>query len=95
MVNGSTDDTGKIAKNLHCKVIHFSESLGINVGKSIGALKAEGDILLFLDGDMVIKAEKLKPFITAIENGYDVALNDLNILIKKREFLQPLFVKLP
>ncbi|WP_318502593.1 glycosyltransferase family 2 protein [Bacillus sp. T3] len=84
VVNGSTDDTEKIAKNLDCNVIIFSEALGINVGKSIGALKAEGDILLFLDGDMVIKAEKLKPFITAIENGNDVALNDLNILIRKK-----------
>lgn len=84
VVNGSTDDTGKIAKNLDCNVIHYPEALGINLGKSIGALKAKGDILLFLDGDMVIKAEKLKPFITAIENGYDVALNDLNILIRKK-----------
>ncbi|MDK8210708.1 glycosyltransferase, partial [Bacillus subtilis] len=50
VVNGSSDTTKEIAEDAGCRVIYYEEALGINIGRAIGAKKAKGDILLFLDG---------------------------------------------
>ncbi|MDD9269961.1 glycosyltransferase family 2 protein [Paenibacillus sp. GCM10023248] len=73
--NGSTDGTENIARRMGARVISFKESLGHDVGRSIGAMHARGDILLFTDADIVIPARDLKPFVYAVERGVDVALN--------------------
>ncbi len=48
----------------------------------MGACHAMADICLFVDGDFVIPGEKLIPFLHAIEDGNDVALNDLQVFIR-------------
>ena len=78
VVNGSTDGTEKIAKRMGAKLVSHRHPLGHDVGRASGAAAAKGDILLFLDGDIVIPAHRLKPFIHAVENGVDVALNRYN-----------------
>ncbi|WP_281889197.1 glycosyltransferase [Paenibacillus sp. YYML68] len=75
VANGSTDGSGSLAESLGARVISIAEPLGHDVGRSVGARHATGDVLLFLDGDMVIAARKLKPFIRAVQSGCDVALN--------------------
>jgi glycosyltransferase involved in cell wall biosynthesis len=75
VANGCTDGSNKVAKSFGAKVIHFAEALGHDVGRSIGAKHATGKILLFLDGDMVVPAFKLRSFIRAIRRGSDIALN--------------------
>lgn len=77
VVNGSTDSTAEIVRSLGCNLIHYKDALGINMGKAIGALYAKGDILVFHDGDIVVKAEEFIPFINAIRDGCDIALNDI------------------
>src|SRR4051812_22509781 len=77
IVNGSTDNTKQIAESLECKVIEYKHPLGHDIGRAVGAYFATGDILLFLDGDIVIPYKELIPLITAIEEGHDIALNDL------------------
>jgi glycosyltransferase involved in cell wall biosynthesis len=59
---------------------YFEQSLGNDIGRGIGAKHATGDILLFLDGDIVIPHYELLPFVHAIQKGYDIALNDLSWL---------------
>jgi len=76
VVNGSTDGSLDIARKSGAKVLVYDRPLGHDVGRSIGAREAMADILLFVDADMVIPAEKLKPFVAAVERGTDVALND-------------------
>ncbi|WP_314002790.1 glycosyltransferase [uncultured Paenibacillus sp.] len=76
VANGTRDGSDAIAKAAGARVISFREPLGHDVGRSVGAQAANGRILLFIDGDMVIKAEDLRPFVRAIEDGADVALND-------------------
>ncbi len=44
-------------------------------------MHATADICLFVDGDFVIPGKKLIPFLHAIEDGNDVALNDLQCLL--------------
>ncbi|WP_379159291.1 glycosyltransferase family 2 protein [Paenibacillus sp. sgz5001063] len=82
VLNGCTDDSYKFARL--CKqaaVVHCPESAGHDVGRAIGAKLSRGDILLFLDGDMVIPAPQLAIFAAAVDGGVDVALNDLDMLL--------------
>lgn len=82
--NGSVDGSLQIARRLADKVVSFSRPLGHDVGRSVGARAASGEILLFIDGDIVIPAKQLEPFINAIQSGVDVALNRYNGLVRKR-----------
>lgn len=74
--NGTSDGSGLLAERAGAHVIRHANPLGHDVGRTIGAEAAKGEILLFIDGDMVIPAERLKPFIRAVAAGVDVALND-------------------
>ncbi len=76
VVNGSTDTTAAIAAKHGAKVLLFLQPLGHDVGRSVGAEAASGDILLFTDGDLPVTAAQLRPFVAAVGGGADVALND-------------------
>lgn len=76
VVNGSTDGSAAAAGQAGARVIAFPEPLGHDVGRAIGARAARGDILLFIDADMVIRRDVLAAFVKAVEAGADVALND-------------------
>ncbi|PEI52606.1 glycosyltransferase family 2 protein [Priestia aryabhattai] len=75
VVNGSTDQSEKYAKEQGVKTIVYDERLGHDCGRAAGALAATGDILLFIDGDFVLSAQELYPFAAAVASGVDVALN--------------------
>jgi hypothetical protein len=79
VINGSTDKTEEIAKQLDVTVITIPDALGHDVGRSIGAFMAKGDILLFIDADFPIFSYHLSQFCRAVVNGVDVALNNLNL----------------
>lgn len=84
LVNGSNDQTATIAKQCGATTVVYEERLGNDVGRSIGAQMAKGDILLFIDGDFVIPAKDLYPFAKAVADGQDVVLNDLNYYLDLR-----------
>jgi glycosyltransferase involved in cell wall biosynthesis len=75
VANGTTDGSKRIAERLGARVISIDEPLGHDVGRSIGANAAKGDFLLFLDGDFIIPASRLRPLIKSVGSGVDVALN--------------------
>lgn len=75
VANGSTDGTAELAQRIGAKVIRFPHQLGHDVGRSVGAKEARGDILLFTDADIIIPTRDLIPLTRAIEGGLDVALN--------------------
>lgn len=77
IVNGSRDESFSVARNAGVTVVHYPEPLGHDVGRALGAKLTETDIVLFLDGDIPIRAEQLLPFIDAVHRGTDVALNNL------------------
>lgn len=82
VVNGSSDATAQLASGvLGTRLVEFDEPLGHDVGRALGAKQAKGDILLFVDGDMVVPTEELYPFVCAIAMGVDLALNDLMPLL--------------
>lgn len=76
VVNGSADNTAEVALSSGAQVIFFEQPLGHDAGRSVGAEAAKGEILLFTDGDLVIPASQLRPFVTAVRRGADIALNN-------------------
>lgn len=76
VANGCRDHTEMAAERMGAKVLAFADPLGNDVGRSVGAQAAKGQILLFTDSDMVIPSSGLKPFVHAVQSGVDVALND-------------------
>ncbi|WNR45745.1 glycosyltransferase family 2 protein [Paenibacillus roseipurpureus] len=76
--NGSTDGSKEIAERAGARVFSFPHRLGHDVGRSLGAKEAKGDILLFVDADFIIPAKEMIPLIQAVEQGVDVALNKYN-----------------
>jgi hypothetical protein len=81
VVNGSTDATRAIAMHYGCKVLEFSGALGHDVGRGLGAQASDRtDGVVFLDADIEFRAGELVSFLTAVEGGMDVALNDVNQL---------------
>lgn len=75
VANGCTDNTVAIAKRARCTVIEYVNSIGHDTGRVIGASHATGDILLFLDADIVWQVGELRPFVQGIHNGADIVLN--------------------
>lgn len=73
--NGTTDQTATLAKKMNVKVIEFDQRLGYDVGRALGAKHAQGRILLFIDGDIVIPASILRKFCYRVNRGYDIVLN--------------------
>ena len=57
--DNSKDDSIKIAKNFDCKIIELKENHGPAFARNKGAYEAEGDILLFIDSDVVISKNAL------------------------------------
>jgi len=84
VVNGSKDGTKRIVMAHRVTMLTYDEPLGHDVGRSIGADAAKGQILLFIDGDMIISHKQLRPFVHAVANGTDVALNDYSGPTHKR-----------
>lgn len=83
IVNGSTDGTANEAERAGARVLHYPEALGHDAGRRVGAASARGQILLFTDADILIPAEHLAPFVQAVLNGDDVALNNYNGPLKR------------
>lgn len=80
--NGTTDGSDRMARAMGARVLHYGKPLGHDVGRSIGAQAAHGDVLLFIDGDMIIQTAKLRPFIQKVLNGTDVVLNKYSGMVE-------------
>ncbi len=55
----STDDSVQIAKQYQCKIIELPENKGPAFARNAGAKVATGDILLFVDSDVIIEKKAL------------------------------------
>ncbi|NOU71816.1 glycosyltransferase [Paenibacillus sp. LMG 31458] len=85
VANGSRDGSDRLAKKMGARVITFKDPLGHDVGRSVGAKAAVGNILLFLDGDIIFTASSMKRLVRAVKNGVDVALNKYNGSLEKKK----------
>lgn len=81
--DNSTDNTKNIIKKYDCKYIKLNKNKGAGNARNIGAKYATGNILLFIDSDIVIKKNTLKNLILNIKKyknikiicGYKASLN--------------------
>ena len=84
--SNSPDDTKKVARKYADRVINL-KSRGVSKARNIGAQKAKGDVLLFLDADTVLhpdfvakmQASFLDPEIVCI-SGALVGLENLSVM---------------
>ncbi|NMD70477.1 glycosyltransferase family 2 protein [Bacillus sp. DNRA2] len=90
VANGADETTIKKARLTGANVIVYNKALGHNVGRAIGALFCTGETILFVDGDFIVPSEDLVPFITAVENGTDIALNNLESLLDRFYPIDPI-----
>ncbi|MBG9796102.1 glycosyl transferase family 2 [Paenibacillus dendritiformis] len=85
VANGTTDGSDRIAEEMGARVLRFGIPLGHDKGRTVGARVAAGRILLFIDGDIVLPASELRPFVHAVNNGVDVALNNYQGPVRKHD----------
>ena len=77
--DGSTDRTAAVAESFRGKLTGLRVlSNGTNRGKGFsvrhGMLEAQGDMVLFTDADLSAPIEESDKLLTALNNGYDVAI---------------------
>lgn len=90
VANGCTDGSAELAADLGARVLAFPKPLGHDVGRALGAAAhRDAATILFLDGDLVIKAHDLHPFLVAVRHGVDVALNNVDPFCPPRTNLHP------
>ncbi|MFA5536172.1 MAG: glycosyltransferase family 2 protein [Bacillota bacterium] len=68
--DGSTDRTAEIARNLGVKVIESAINMGKGGAMMLGLKEAQGDIILFLDADLIGLTENhIQQLLAPILNG--------------------------
>ena len=82
--NGSTDRTVVVAKAQGAVVERIGTKLGHDVARSIGGQIAHAQRMLFIDGDINVSTVVLRAFMQA-SRGFDVALNDLDKVLRGRK----------
>jgi len=100
VLNGCTDRTFELVRSIpdtRIHILYFSEPLGIDIPRAIGALYARSlgvKGVLFVDGDMSGDIyENLVRLLTSIESGTDVALTNCYPYIPHRHKLANLVLR--
>jgi len=84
-VNDHSDDASvKIVKSFPCRLLNNSEKYGVSSARNLGAKKASGDILLFIDSDIVLKKNTLEKLHECYEN-FEID-GVVGLLAEKTEF---------
>lgn len=72
--DGSTDDTSEVLKKFHVKVVKHPYSKGNGAAIKSGARSAEGEVIVFMDGDGQHDPRDIKRLLQIIESGADMAV---------------------
>ena len=72
--DGSTDDTGELAKAAGATVVRHPESLGNGAAVKSGARASSGEVLAFMDGDGQHDARELGKLLAKLDEGYHMAV---------------------
>lgn len=63
----STDNTVQIARSYNCTILEAVDGEGANYARNIGASNAKGEILLFLDSDIVVRRDTILEIVETLE----------------------------
>lgn len=58
--DGSTDNSVNVVQKYPCKIIKLPKNKGAGAARNIGAKKAKGDTLLFIDSDAIINKDTIQ-----------------------------------
>ena len=72
--DGSTDDTASVAADAGARVINQLNSLGNGAAVKLGARKARGKVLVFLDADGQHKPEDIPRLLRRMDDGFDMVI---------------------
>ncbi|MDI6765257.1 MAG: glycosyltransferase family 2 protein, partial [Bacteroidota bacterium] len=70
----STDNSIEIGKAYSCTVIQVKEGNGANNARNVGSSSAKGDILMFVDSDIVIGRETMLGIVESLEENHTDAV---------------------
>ena len=85
-INGYIDDSIDIAQSYNCKIITLEEPSELNNCYVIGATKAKGKYLLFLDANYIIQSSLLTQFLQPLlDESADIVLNNLDDFYQKQK----------
>ena len=74
--DGSSDDTGRICRELEKTCVNLryirQENKGVSVARNTGIRESKGDYLMFVDGDDYIEPEITELLLKKAEEGYDI-----------------------
>ena len=71
--NGSTDDSVSIAQKYGDLILHCPGPSGPGAVRNMGVMRAQGEILLFIDADVVIRVDTLEKIVAGFQAHADVA----------------------
>jgi glycosyltransferase involved in cell wall biosynthesis len=76
--DGSTDDTEKIVHEVkksdaYIKLISYRDNMGKGHAVKLGVEESNGDVTLFLDGDLNVSPKEIKNYVKELE-GFDIAI---------------------
>lgn len=77
--DGSTDHTADIARSHHVTVVSHLYPMGHGAAIKSGVRHANGDILLFMDGDGQHQVSDIPALLSTFEAGYDMVVGERNI----------------
>ena len=83
--DGSTDNTAEIAENMGCRVIKHDVSKGQVAAKNSGLKVANGEYVLFLDHDDVMKPDTLRRLYDELSGNDNLYM----VMAKVQDFLSP------
>src|ERR1043165_5544742 len=63
----STEQTPQIAAEFDAKILEAGEGRGANSARNLGASKATGDILIFIDADIIVNRETILGIVESLE----------------------------
>jgi len=67
--DGSTDGTPDILKQHNCRILHAERGEGANNARNFGAGNAAGDLLVFVDSDIVVGRETILGIVETLEDN--------------------------
>jgi glycosyltransferase involved in cell wall biosynthesis len=82
--DASTDNSVKIAERFPCKLIKLKKNMGVGYARNIGAKNAKGDMLYFVDSDVIQVGDNLNKIVLEFEK--DPKLDVLAASLTKDSF---------
>ena len=89
--DGSTDDTAAISSSYGCKVLSHTVCKGQVAAKNTGLAAAEGDYVIFMDHDDVMRPGALKVLCDSLEKDPSVCAAQAMV----KDFISPEISQLP